>query len=64
MGERTCSDRRPVSRHIFPAEVINANLRHRISAIENQIGAGLIEEIIQVAEHEHELVNEMHRNKV
>lgn len=64
MGERACSERRPVSRH-FPVRCNrHINTRHRISAIENEIGAGLIEEVIQVAEHEHELVNEMHKKKV
>ena len=38
--------------------------RARISDIESQIGAGLIEEIIQVAEGEHKLVDEMVKAKV
>ena len=32
---------------------------HRISSIETQIGAGLIEEVVQVAEGELHLVDEM-----
>jgi hypothetical protein len=36
----------------------------RISEIEQKIGAGLIEEIIQVAEGELHLVDEMVRSKV
>lgn len=36
----------------------------RISQIEHQIGAGLIEEVIQVAESEYKLVDEMHKSKV
>lgn len=31
----------------------------RISEVESQMGAGLIEEVIQVAEGEHKLVDEM-----
>lgn len=41
-----------------------ANLRRRISQIEQQIGAGLIEEVIQRAEAEHELVDEMYKSRV
>jgi len=36
----------------------------RISEIETQIGAGLIEEVIQVAEGELKLVDEMAKTKV
>ena len=36
----------------------------RISEIENQIGAGLIEEVIQVAQGELQLVDEMLKSKV
>ena len=36
----------------------------RISEIESQIGAGLIEEVIQVAEGEHKLVDEMIKSAV
>ncbi|CAL5869617.1 uncharacterized protein PFLUO_LOCUS3847 [Penicillium psychrofluorescens] len=36
----------------------------QISQIEQQIGAGLIEEVIQVAEAEMKLVDELHRSKV
>jgi len=36
----------------------------RISDVESQIGAGLIEEVIQVAEGEHKLVDEMVNSKV
>ncbi|KAF9893899.1 hypothetical protein FE257_010069 [Aspergillus nanangensis] len=36
----------------------------QISDIENQIGAGLIEEVIQVAEGEFKLVDEMYKSKV
>ena len=35
----------------------------RISDIESRIGAGLIEEVIQVAEGEHKLVDEMTKSK-
>lgn len=37
---------------------------NRISEIENKIGAGLIEEVIQVAEREHQLVDAMLEAKV
>ncbi|KAF2026345.1 hypothetical protein EK21DRAFT_103312 [Setomelanomma holmii] len=37
---------------------------HRISDLESKIGAGLIEEVIQVAEGEHKLVDTMIENKV
>jgi NADH dehydrogenase (ubiquinone) 1 alpha subcomplex subunit 5 len=36
----------------------------RISEIESQIGAGLIEEVIQVAEGEHELADKMAEDKM
>lgn len=36
----------------------------RVSEIENQIGAGLIEEVIQVAQGELKLVDEMAKHKV
>jgi len=36
----------------------------RISELENRIGAGLIEEVIQVAEGEHKLVDAMVEAKV
>jgi len=39
-------------------------IRHRISDLETKIGAGLIEEVIQVAEGELKLVNTMVRAKV
>jgi NADH dehydrogenase (ubiquinone) 1 alpha subcomplex subunit 5 len=35
----------------------------RVSDIEKQIGAGLIEEVIQVAESEMKLVDEMYKSK-
>lgn len=38
--------------------------RFRISDVENQIGAGLIEEVIQVAEGEMQLVDIMARAKM
>lgn len=40
------------------------NELHRISDIEKKIGYGLIEEVIQVAEGELKLVDEMYRSKV
>ncbi|KAM5489791.1 hypothetical protein MaudMau93_002918 [Microsporum audouinii] len=39
-------------------------ISYRISEIENKIGGGLIEEVIQVAEGEMKLVDEMVKNKV
>jgi NADH dehydrogenase (ubiquinone) 1 alpha subcomplex subunit 5 len=36
---------------------------HRISEIEGQIGAGLIEEVIQVAHGEHALVDKIIESK-
>lgn len=42
----------------------NTNLLPRISHVEQQIGAGLIEEIIQVAEAELKLVDELAKAKV
>jgi hypothetical protein len=41
-----------------------ANLWSRISHVEQQIGAGLIEEVIQVAEAELKLVDELAKAKV
>jgi len=41
-----------------------ANPGHRIEEIENKIGAGLIEEVIQVAEGELKLVDVLFRSKV
>ena len=37
---------------------------HRISDLESKLGAGLIEEVIQVAEGEHKLVDDMIKSKV
>ena len=42
----------------------NANLPPSISDLESKIGAGLIEEVIQVAEAEHKLVDEMIKSRV
>jgi NADH dehydrogenase (ubiquinone) 1 alpha subcomplex subunit 5 len=39
-------------------------LGFRVHEIENKIGAGLIEEVIQVAEGELELVDTMEKSKV
>ena len=39
-------------------------MANRISEIESQIGAGLIEEVIQVAEGEHTLADKMAEDKV
>jgi NADH dehydrogenase (ubiquinone) 1 alpha subcomplex subunit 5 len=36
----------------------------RINELESRLGAGLIEEVIQVAEGEHKLVDEMVKAKV
>jgi NADH dehydrogenase (ubiquinone) 1 alpha subcomplex subunit 5 len=41
-----------------------ANPSHRIEEIENKIGAGLIEEVILVAEGELRLVDVLFRSKV
>ena len=41
-----------------------ANPSHRIEEIENKIGAGLIEEVIQVAEGELKLVDVLLRSEV
>lgn len=38
--------------------------KHRIEELENKIGAGLIEEVIQVAEGELKLVDTMIQGKV
>lgn len=38
--------------------------QNRVSSIEQQIGAGLLEEVIQRAEAEYELVDEMYKSKV
>lgn len=43
---------------------LEADNCRRVSEIENQIGAGLIEEVIQVAENEMRLVDEMYNSKV
>jgi NADH dehydrogenase (ubiquinone) 1 alpha subcomplex subunit 5 len=37
---------------------------NRINELESRLGAGLIEEVIQVAEGEHKLVDEMVKAKV
>jgi len=37
---------------------------YRISQIEQQIGAGLIEEVIQAAEAEVKLIDELYQSKV
>ena len=37
---------------------------YSISDLESKIGAGLIEEVIQVAEAEHQLVEEMIKSRV
>lgn len=54
--------------YVDPSSVLGecdeANFGHRIAHIERQIGAGLIEEVIQVAEAEHELVDEMYKARV
>lgn len=42
----------------------NANDLCSISDLESKIGAGLIEEVIQVAEAEHELVDVMIKSSV
>jgi hypothetical protein len=39
-------------------------IHRRVAEIEKQIGAGLIEEVIQVAETELKLVDEMYKSKV
>lgn len=41
-----------------------ALMNPRVVEMEQQIGAGLIEEVIQVAEGENKLVDEMLKNKV
>lgn len=40
------------------------NVFYRIEELENKIGAGLIEEVVQVAENELKLVEVMKENKV
>ena len=46
-------------------QVMDTNIcLRRISEIEQQIGAGLIEEVIQVAEGELKLVDEMAKSQV
>jgi len=42
----------------------NTNLCRSINDLESKLGAGLIEEVIQVAEGEHKLVDEMIKSKV
>jgi hypothetical protein len=42
----------------------DTNLRRSINDLESKLGAGLIEEVIQVAEGEHKLVDEMIKSKV
>lgn len=44
--------------------MVTCTNRARISDVESQIGAGLIEEVIQVAEGEHTLVDEMIKSRV
>lgn len=42
----------------------DANARYRISQIEKEIGHGLLEEIIEVAQAELKLAQELHEAKV
>ena len=44
--------------------LIRLLLLYRVEDVENQIGGGLIEEVIQVAEGELKLVDEMIKSKV
>ncbi len=57
----------PLTREQYVVTDLNvvyvANGRGRIESIENKIGAGLIEEVVQVAEGELELVDEMLRHR-
>lgn len=39
-------------------------LANRINSLEQQLGAGLIEEVIQVAEGENKLIDTLYENKV
>ena len=45
-------------------KVHHADHLFRINHVESQIGAGLIEEIIQIAEGESELVDRLYESKV
>ena len=53
-----------VEAYVYPLQsMLHAN-NCRISELENRLGGGLIEEVIQVAEGEHKLVDEMIKHKV
>jgi NADH dehydrogenase (ubiquinone) 1 alpha subcomplex subunit 5 len=48
----------------FQQSIDAANLGSRVHKLEQQIGAGLIEEIIEVAEGELQLIDTMEKSKV
>jgi NADH dehydrogenase (ubiquinone) 1 alpha subcomplex subunit 5 len=48
----------------FQQSIDGANLGSRVHKLEQQIGAGLIEEIIEVAEGELQLIDTMEKSKV
>lgn len=43
---------------------MEANMRNRVAELENSLGAGLIEEVIQVAEGELNMIERMEKAKV
>lgn len=65
MGERTRSRGRPVCWTFLLNDTTEGLMINplRVADIEKQIGAGLIEEVIQVAEGELSLVDEMHKSQ-
>ena len=64
MGERARLGSRAVRSHVALSWEAKLTINPRVAEIENQIGAGLIEEVIQVAEGELKLVDEMSKSKV
>jgi NADH dehydrogenase (ubiquinone) 1 alpha subcomplex subunit 5 len=51
-------------RRFITVKYKHATNAYSISDLESRLGAGLIEEVIQVAESEHKLVDTMIKNKV
>lgn len=53
-----------LDRRTFQQYIDGANFGSRVHKLEQQIGAGLIEEIIDVAEGELQLIDTMEKSKV
>lgn len=69
MGARAANHCRPVRRplhdgHIRPGLITDTGFLLRVEEIENKIGAGLIEEVVQMAESELKLIDVLYEAKV